>query len=148
MKSFKNMLAIVALCAMGSANAKTMTPKKQPAVQPVFSERAIREYIDKIFDENDAELRDMLITDYYDYDKQEICQFIKDLAQFIAHEFPMYIPTAKKLFKDEMIGFCDSVKNDTARMTFIKQCIDSSMTKVGQGTRNIRKMDRLSRQAK
>lgn len=157
MKFLKSTMAIVALLAIGSVNAKIMK-KTQSTMQPVMvTENEINAYIDEIFNDNYDELADMLLNNYDQYEKQDICKFIADLSQFIVDKFPMNIPTAKKLFKEEMMGFCDSIKNDHTRIAFIQQCIDKNMnmpgatptgasaTRTGKGTRHVRRMDRYSK---
>src|SRR5580700_7242767 len=128
MKFLKSTIAIVALLAIASVDAKVMKKQGQPINQPVVNiENDINAYIDQIFDENYDELADMLLKNFNDYDGQDICQFIGNLAQFITDKFPMNIPTAKKLFKEEMMGFCESIRNDHTRIAFIQGCIDKSM---------------------
>ena len=149
MKFLKNTVAIVALLAIGSVSAKQMKKIQstaQPIAQPAVTEQDIRNYIDEIFNENYDELSDMLLKNYDQYEKQDICNFIKDLTGFIADKFPMHKSLGKRLFKDEMMGFCDSVKNDTARINFIQQCIDNSMMKPSpKDRRQMRRTERMNK---
>jgi hypothetical protein len=147
MKFLKSTIAIVALLAIGSVNAKVMK-KTQSTVQPTVQLVDIQLYVNEVFKDNDDELTDMLLMNYDDYDQQEICTFIKQLAQFVADKFPMNIPAAKKSFKEQMTAFCNSIKNNNTRIMFIQQCIDNSMNMPGAtntpskkttGTRNMRR---------
>lgn len=138
MKFLKSTIAIVALLAIGSVSAKVMKKQGQtvvqPTVQPASIENAITAYIDQIFNENDEELRDMLLINFNDYEEKDICEFIGNLGQFIKNQFPHAVLTAKRLFKEKMMGFCDSIKNNKARIMFIQDCIDKSMM-TGRGMR-------------
>ncbi len=164
MKFLKSTLAIVALLAIVSVDAKVLTKKTQPAVQPiaqpVVTEQTIRNFIDQVFNENNDDMEDIFIDNYNDYGKEGACEFIKNLAQIISSEFPMNIPTAKKLFKERMIEFCNSFvglfRIEGEKMASIQQCIDNTMNgpsttiapvvtpgkETGRGTRRYRRQAR------
>jgi hypothetical protein len=131
MKFLKSTIAMVALFAIASVNAKIMKKQgqstTQPVKQPVDNTDEINSYIYEILDENYNELEDMLLKDFDNYNEQDICTFINNLAQFVADKFPMDIPTAKQLFKTRIMEFCKPIQNDHTKIAFIQGCIDKSM---------------------
>ena len=133
MKFLKSIATIVALLVIVSVDAKQLKKvgqsTTQPMVQPTVTEKAISDYIDKVFNDNYDEMSDMLLKHYDDYEQSDVCEFIASLARFIADEFPTNIPTAKKLFNEEMDGFCESIENDKTRMMNIHECINKEMNK-------------------